>query len=317
MTEQAMVQLFSTQCLLCAHEFTSSDRVWTHMYPHIIDRHPKISMYHLGKLLNEFIEACKRHCTSHFDDPLVQATTNIFAVQVLALHYPSNGSGGRASNSATSGDLATLDAGSGPEEPDTQGHHTRKGRTFTIQAATSGPNSDAAKERGQQFQRSEQCGQDAHSPEPSKRATAQMFGTRFRICAAYGMRARRTVAQFGTSFDAVAPSVLMQHVLLQLHQRFLTLEAHEKDTAAWKTMVEAGILTAQGDMPYLTWDSQSRWLVPNKQTPLKLTQVKEMLCQLMEAFKDVGLVLKFHALKKANPQADPHQTNSTQSSRGP
>lgn len=34
-----------------------------------------------------------------------------------------------------------------------------------------------------------------------------------------------------------------------------------------------------------------------------------MLCQLVEAFKNVNLVHKFHALKKANPQADSQQAD--------
>lgn len=100
--------------------------------------------------------------------------------------------------------------------------------------------------------------------------------------------------------DKTAPlrSILVQQLLMHLQQRFVTLEAYEKDSAAWKSMVQAGILTLQGDRPYLTWDSQTRKLVPTKQTPLKLNQVKKMLCQLLEAFKDVHLVQKFHTLKK-------------------
>ena len=204
MSAEAMVHLFSTQCLFCAHEFTSLDRVWTHMYPHIIERHPEISMYQLGKLLNEFIEACKRQSSSTFDDSMVQAITNIFAVRVLALYSHSNGSGGRTSSSAVGRDLAAFDAGTSPEEPYQEGHDTLDGNNYTLQEATSNSKPDAFEAGGEHLPRLEQRDQNAHPSEPSERATTQMHGARFRICDASGMRSRRTIAHFSPDLDSMA-----------------------------------------------------------------------------------------------------------------
>lgn len=54
MTSLDMIQRLSTRCFICGHRIIAPERVWAHVYPHILQQHPTVSMYQLGRLLNEF-----------------------------------------------------------------------------------------------------------------------------------------------------------------------------------------------------------------------------------------------------------------------
>ena len=74
--------------------------------------------------------------------------------------------------------------------------------------------------------------------------------------------------------------VLAKHLISTIHTRLMALQECKKGSEPWKEFVKASLILENGDLPYLQWDAQSQSLIPSKEKPLSLKEVKVMVEEL-------------------------------------
>ena len=309
MSRAREVSYFSEYCAICNYRFDSSDTVWLHMCSHVTLLNPGASVYTLGNLLNQFLDACHQAGgqTSHLH--VQAALKQQFVLRVIALHYGSR----RQQDAANDGSL---------EAPPTSRDSPTSEETFRRRNTSSHPSPEETKP-GQTDQQNQGRGlfperglKDAHSDDYQARGPVEDTGTRPRIHHSHGhgtgwsdagtspiepARAHRDQKRPVEACLGKTPDIHHQHQVdgpSGVQKRLRTLEG------ICESLTDTGVCY----LPYLQWDAHSQSLIPSKEKPLPLKEVKEMMEELLQQFEDQTLIMKFHSLKKTSQDSNQVQS---------
>lgn len=84
-----------------------------------------------------------------------------------------------------------------------------------------------------------------------------------------------------------------------LHQR-LTLLANAAPTDAIRTdCAKYHLVNAQGQMPYLAWNPQTKMLEPTKDKPLDLQETLRCINNIIRLLEEPQVTVRFHSLKRS------------------
>lgn len=90
--------------------------------------------------------------------------------------------------------------------------------------------------------------------------------------------------------------VLLQTVLSTLSTRLNKLLEAPEDSPLLQAALQTQLLLENKTIPYMAWNPQERRLQISDKTPVSLAKMNEHCNELMEGFRDVSLIMKFHSL---------------------
>ena len=94
---------------------------------------------------------------------------------------------------------------------------------------------------------------------------------------------------------------LMKHTALLLRDRVQKLAqvTDMEQDQLWKTSVKHQLIQPDGSFPFQRWRPQQQALMPTKQAAVPLKRMLAYTVQLCELVEDAEVIVKFHALSKA------------------
>lgn len=90
--------------------------------------------------------------------------------------------------------------------------------------------------------------------------------------------------------------VLVQTLMSDLQTKVSKLMEAQDDSPLILAAKKSNILMENRSIPYVEWNSLERKLQLSNQTPVSLTKMCQHCTELQEGFRDVNLIMKFHAL---------------------
>ena len=99
---------------------------------------------------------------------------------------------------------------------------------------------------------------------------------------------------------------LFHHLLKDMMARFELLSKMKSEDPAWQAAIQTQMIMSDGTWPFLRWDPQSRQMKVQPQPGIPMTQMQQLLQELVEISLDAQQILRFKALRKLtdNPQAN-------------